>query len=266
LISRNEVYESKIIREEYRCKAITEFLSICRGTQEFPGIVFTRQKKHAKILAEKIGAKIGIEVPVITAQVNKEIRSNTVKRMADRDPTMPFVVATGVWKTGINITSLRFVMLVDSGQAPIGLLQAAGRATRRADDKQVFRIYDLQDWGCNERYDEYNRLREQHCIRAGFTIGMPVDITDLGLPKATDKTAAELAEEAIRKKLGVSSQRSLLDELYAPKPQVEEVEASREMTTLEWIFEDFTFRDFLRIMVILASFAAVVYFTQVVFK
>jgi superfamily II DNA/RNA helicase len=89
--------------------------------------------------------------------------------MRERDASVPVVVATDVWATGIDIPSLRAVYNAGGGQAPIGLRQRGGRALRR-DGEKTFKFYDVVDRTEESSFSEHAARRMDHYGRAGFKV------------------------------------------------------------------------------------------------
>ena len=57
------------------------------------------------------------------------------------------VIATSVWKEGVNIRSLNNVINAGGGKSEIQTLQCIGRGLRITDEKKVVNIYDFFDSG-----------------------------------------------------------------------------------------------------------------------
>jgi len=176
---RGSKYDALVVCNEERNVEICELVGqIVRQELEiegiefgFPGIVFVRKKAHARILAEILSDILDTEIPHVTSDTPKAERDGFVARMKLRDPELPAVVACQVWSTGIDIPPLEWVVWAGEGQAPAGLKQSGGRATRLEGDKSGYVILDIQSTGPGtEAYQEQGRKRLQHYRDGGFNI------------------------------------------------------------------------------------------------
>lgn len=113
-----------------------------------PGIFFLRLRWTAhecgKLLAEQLGE------PVLIVTGDTSVAEREAAAAALRGGQARLAVATSVWTDGINIPGLRWIALVD-GEAPIGVVQAAGRASRRADNKDTFEVWNFSGKGAERR-------------------------------------------------------------------------------------------------------------------
>lgn len=114
---------------------------------EFPGIIFVRTKKYGRRLCEVISSLSNgqLNVPFISSEMSKAERKEIANKLARCDSGVPFVVSTRVWSTGINIPSLRWVLLGGGGKAPIGILQEGARGSRLSEGKEACEVIDIED-------------------------------------------------------------------------------------------------------------------------
>lgn len=129
------------------CQIVPE--KVCKSAP--PGIVFVRHIKTGELIREALQASlsqlpergVGVVVPFVTGQMSSSRREEVAEQLRRRDPSVPVVVATSAWYTGVDIPAVGWVVLCTGGKAPIGLQQAIGRASRLAEGKTEFEVIDL---------------------------------------------------------------------------------------------------------------------------
>lgn len=165
-------YDRLVVEDPYRTDALCQFIAGLERKGEWPGIVFVRKRRHAEVFARRLSEVLGKQVPAVTsASTSRQEREALATRMRRRDPSLPAAVATAVWSTGLNVPSLSWVMMAGAGQAPIGLKQSAGRATRLEEGKAGYTIYDVQDVGPGLEWAQEQAVqRMAHYAAAGFAV------------------------------------------------------------------------------------------------
>jgi len=163
-----------------RCKAVQIASFVIRDrifSGRYPGIIFVGRKVIGKLFAGAASAILGHEVPLVSADMPPKQRQALAERLSARDPSLPMVVATNVWATGIDIKPLSWVVLSDpKGSAPIGVVQAAGRPRRGHESKDACEIINV-DYGGRAAF-----FRSEHLADAGFTIGDREFISEISQP------------------------------------------------------------------------------------
>lgn len=155
---------------------------------EWPCVVFVNRIGIAINLASCIAGLINKEVPAVHEAVPLEERSNLAKRMRGRDKSLPVVVATSIWATGLDIPALAAVYNCGVKRAVISLLQQAGRGERIENEKAGFVLYDIS-FGDKDAVHRLDVYRE-----AGYEIEGPSDCTGaLLMQKALDSPSAPRA-------------------------------------------------------------------------
>ena len=166
------VYDRRIVFNKQRSRQIAMFAAGLLRRGERPGIIFVRSQAHGQELVEALHTELGRDVPLVSSQMTERRRAALAdqrRRQAGGDEQL--VVSLPVWTTGLDIPGLQWVLLAAEGSAPVGLKQAAGRATRRADGKPGFKIYDWQTVGEDlARYQEHAAKRQAHFEEAGFKV------------------------------------------------------------------------------------------------
>jgi len=163
----NGSYDYDIVKNSDRNAEIAA--EVTRRVSEFtgPGLVFTRTKEHARVLAAEIGRALGKTLPVVTSDMPKAQREQLAQRMRQADPEVPVAVATDAWATGLDIPCLRWVLLAGCGKAPIGLLQRSGRALRTDEGKEGCDVVVVSDRG-RPNYQQQAQACVGRLLEAGY--------------------------------------------------------------------------------------------------
>lgn len=152
---------------------------------EWPCIVFVSRIGVAINLASCIAGLINKEVPAVHEAVPLEERSNLAKRMRGRDRSLPVVVSTPIWATGLDIPALAAVYNCGVKRAVISLLQQAGRGERIESEKTGFVLYDIS-FGDKDAVHRLDVYRE-----AGYEVEERADCTGaILMQKALDSPGA----------------------------------------------------------------------------
>jgi superfamily II DNA or RNA helicase len=173
-----------------------------------PGIIFVRTIDKCHALAQAISEITGKTVPPVTSKMPRAQREAIAKQLDAQDATVPLVVATSAWATGIDIPGLCWIAYADRMKAPIFTIQAAGRGSRIADGKQDFDIYDLQG-------DETSRDREQHtsslCSDADLVEKLSRSREDIAPPAERRVVQVQQHQPARRRAARVAQKESPFD-------------------------------------------------------
>ena len=104
-----------------------------------PCLVLIDRIADGHSLVEALGQK-GVPSKLITGRTPRIEKETTADQLRASDPMLPVVVATSTWATGINIPSIRVMVLAGRVKAPITNVQGAGRGIRTADGKPACEI------------------------------------------------------------------------------------------------------------------------------
>ncbi len=107
-----------------------------------PCLAFVKQLTHGKRLKEALEKK-GIRAEFMWGGKNPRARSAAIER-GDTE----VIVCNVIFQEGVDIPSLRSVVIGTGGASPIASIQRLGRGTRRADGKNTFEVWDFADLGC----------------------------------------------------------------------------------------------------------------------
>jgi len=107
-------------------------------------ILFTRVEEHGRILYELISDKREENVHYIHGGTDVLDRDD-VRRITEESNDSIIVASVGTFSTGINIKRLNNIIFASPTKSVIRVLQSIGRGLRKAEDKDVFTLYDIAD-------------------------------------------------------------------------------------------------------------------------
>lgn len=120
------------------------FLNTCIRAAK-PSLAFVKQVNHGKRLAEAL-LKKGIKAEFVWGAKNTKVRGAAIERLERGDTDL--IVTNVVFQEGIDIPSLRSVVVGTGGASPVASIQRLGRGTRRDKGKSTFEVWDFADLGC----------------------------------------------------------------------------------------------------------------------
>jgi superfamily II DNA or RNA helicase len=94
---------------------------------------------------QKVLRQLGVSSEYIQGSSDAYVREHVRKSLNERK--ILCVIATAVFKEGVNIPGLNNVINAAGGKSEIATLQAIGRGLRVTDDKKFVTIYDFLDSG-----------------------------------------------------------------------------------------------------------------------
>ena len=152
-----EAYDELVRDSVHRNCAIAQCALVC----ERPGMVFVEREIHGKRLTKFLRSR-GLNVEHVYGKTPKRLRQQAIRDLGEGD--LDIVVASRVFNDGVDIPSLRSVIMGAAGKSEIAALQQAGRALRVEDGKTAATIYDIGDKGyfklnnqVHERLGSYQR-------------------------------------------------------------------------------------------------------------
>lgn len=138
-----DIYNEGVVNYRLRNRRIVEIIRDL-SRQGKSSVTYVREIEHGENIVE-IGDRMGIEMPFIYQATSAEDRERY--RDALHRKEILAVVASNVWKEGVNIKSLDAIILGAGGRGELALLQTIGRVVRKHDGKDEARIYDFLDIG-----------------------------------------------------------------------------------------------------------------------
>jgi superfamily II DNA or RNA helicase len=136
-----EVYDEGIVENEYRNRKI---VSTARKfwDEKKTTLVLVTKIAHGLLLQELFEEE-GLNIPFVRGHTKSVDRKRLKRALNDKE--VPCVIATAVWKEGINIPSLDVVINAAGGKSEIQTLQSIGRGLRRTSDKDQVIVVDFFD-------------------------------------------------------------------------------------------------------------------------
>ncbi len=109
---------------------------------EKPGLLFVKALEHGKIL-EKLCKDAGIRAQFVFGEYSVPDREALIERLKSND--LDLIIVNKIFHKGIDITTLRSIIIGGSGKSVIDSLQRVGRGMRIALGKSGVRIFDIWD-------------------------------------------------------------------------------------------------------------------------
>jgi superfamily II DNA or RNA helicase len=105
-------------------------------------LIIVLRLSHAKILKEMLDI-VGVDSFVMQGSTEGEMRQEVKQLFTDK--TISCVIATAVWREGVNVPTLDCIINAAGGKSEIATLQALGRGLRTADGKDEALLIDIFD-------------------------------------------------------------------------------------------------------------------------
>lgn len=147
------VYADAIVRGKKRNATLVE----AARRAEKPSMLFVKEVSHGHLLVKML-ERAGLKAAFVWGEQGTEKRTALVRDLVSG--RLDVVVASVVFQEGIDVPSLRSVIIGSSGKSVIAALQRIGRGMRKTDGKDTFLVYDIADRGCG-------------CDRAAKALGTP---------------------------------------------------------------------------------------------
>jgi superfamily II DNA or RNA helicase len=142
LKSYESVYTEGIVKNRARNREILD-LMWDYTTKGMTVLILVTRIDHGEILKTMAENRFGMQVPFVQGETISEDRENFKKRLDSKE--LKAIIATTVWREGINIPSLNVVINAAGGKSEIMTLQAVGRGLRKTKDKEEVIIVDFFD-------------------------------------------------------------------------------------------------------------------------
>jgi superfamily II DNA or RNA helicase len=157
-------YGELIVRSTSRNRLVASLMK--KATK--PNLTFVKEIKHGRALIER-AQKAGLRVEFVWGDKKTPERDAAVTRLVRGD--IDCIVCSVVYQQGIDIESLRSIVIASAGKSVIATLQRIGRGMRVTKDKNTFEVYDIHDRGnkwmsrhANERRKAYERENHEVTI------------------------------------------------------------------------------------------------------
>jgi superfamily II DNA or RNA helicase len=156
-------YGEGIIRSGKRNRAVID----CAKRAQKPCLLFVTQIAHGKALKDKL-EKEGLKVEFVWGNEPEARRMAAIRRLEHLDTEV--LISSVVMQEGVDIPSLRSVVIASGGKSVIATLQRIGRGMRTdGGKKSEFQVFDFVDHGDKWLY-KHSLARMRAYKREGYTV------------------------------------------------------------------------------------------------
>lgn len=156
------VYGECIVRSQSRNKTVVGAAELAQK----PCLVFVKEVSHGKTLVQMLKGK-GISADFVWGSDSLEERKNAVKRLVRGE--IDVLVCSVIFQEGLDIPALQSVVIASGGKSVIAALQRVGRGMRKAEGKDTFEVWDLDDRG-NKWLERHARERKKAYESEGYEV------------------------------------------------------------------------------------------------
>lgn len=137
------IYQLGIVENKFRNNLIVD-VSLKSIAKNNSVLIIVDKLIHGEIL-QKLFRESKIYVPFVQGIEDTKFRSKIKSQLKRKE--IKLVIATKVWKEGINIPSLNHVVYAAAGKDELSIRQYMGRGLRIAKDKNRIKLTDFMDHG-----------------------------------------------------------------------------------------------------------------------
>lgn len=135
-----------------------------------PCLVFVDELKHGKFLVDRIAGS-GFRVEFVHGKHPPAVRREGLRKLAEGE--LDILICTVIFQEGIDVPSLRSVVVAGGKSSSVACLQRAGRGMRRAPGKETFELWDVLDVG-----QEWLERHAQDRLATLRSEGIPVEVIE----------------------------------------------------------------------------------------
>lgn len=162
LRSYKEEYQQGIVENKLRNRLIIEKV-IQWANKGLTSIIFITRRDHGEILYS-LAKDEGFLVEYVHGDTFQATRDEVKAKLNNLD--IDLVVASVIWREGINIPTLGGIFIAGGGESEMALIQAAGRALRKVKGKDQAMIGDCLDIG--PHLSQHSIARLQTYVKLGW--------------------------------------------------------------------------------------------------
>jgi hypothetical protein len=181
-----DVYDECVVESRLRNGAVVDIVRRCAK----PALVFVQEVEHGKALTRLI-EQAGMRAEFVYGAKDTRQRRAAVERLVRTD--IDALVTNCIFQEGVDIPSLRSIVVASAGKSTIAAVQRVGRGMRvdAATGKDECEVWDVADLGCgctndDRQYAHFGcRLLERHMAarkKAYEAEGYKVEIKSLYSP------------------------------------------------------------------------------------
>lgn len=163
-------YEKLIVKNEYRNKAVVEFVERMQTKQENATLVIVSRIEHGKKLAETLGC------PFLSGKEPVEYRREILKQLeAGQERAL---VATTIFDEGIDAPAINNLVIAAGGKSVGQFKQRIGRGMRKKESTDILTVLDFLD-ETNPILYRHSKERMTAAEQSGFTINTVRSVNDI---------------------------------------------------------------------------------------
>jgi len=159
-------YNAFIVRGLKRNKKICE-LAKQKLEEDKSTMILVKMIEHGYFLQQLFKHEYDLDVPFIFGGEDLDYRTNIIKDF--KENKIKLVIASTIADEGLDISSLKCLIVAAGGKSKVKVLQRIGRALRKKMDENVVEIHDFIDDDRRILY-EHSRRRKRICKSEGFEV------------------------------------------------------------------------------------------------
>ena len=156
------VYGDTVVRSALRNKSLVEISKL----SEKPAMLFVKEIKHGQAL-EKMIRKAGVRCEFIWGNKITPQRTAAIRRLERGD--IQVLIVSVIFQEGVDIPSLRSVIIASAGKSSIAAIQRVGRGMRMYENKKEFQVWDFFDYG-HKTLEKWSKARKKAYLAEGYEI------------------------------------------------------------------------------------------------
>ena len=160
----SRIYELGVCKSTNRA---IKLLNVCKRHSNSSILIVVKHIGHGEFLKEYLRCN-DIDCVFISGGADSDVRQRIYRSMVSGK--IKVLIATMIYKEGVDIPSIDVLILAMGEKAPITILQTFGRALRKRPDKESVFIYDFYDNGHRilaghslKRIDIYRKEKFKPC-------------------------------------------------------------------------------------------------------
>ena len=173
-----EVYRHLVVESDVRNALVAEMGRHCAK----PALLFVREIEHGHTLTRMLQNR-GVRAEFVWGDAANDERHAAIARLVSGETEV--LVCSVILQEGVDIPTLRSVVLGAGGKSAIAALQQIGRGMRPAAGKATFEVWDVGDRG-NKWMQRHTQARYRTYKAEGYTVEIlaTAEVAQLGLPVA----------------------------------------------------------------------------------
>ena len=156
------VYSSCVTKSKKRNALLVNIAK--RAT--YPAILFVKEISHGKEMM-KLLRREKVAAEFVWGEKDIATRDAAIGRLEEGQ--IDVIIANVVFETGIDIPSLRTIIVGSAGKSAIKSVQRIGRGSRVTDDKTSFTVWDIADKG-HPKLNDWTSARRRAYEREGYPV------------------------------------------------------------------------------------------------